>query len=177
MRLMTTHGYLADMDNEGKYWLYSNRWPGWNRSMGRIGPYGQLLSFDDKTLYGVQVFTEFVRVRRGRHLGGKGQRLFAREHGQKKDRWSAFVKMRVRAMTVAGDKMIVAGTPDLVPPDDPMAAIEGRMGAKLLVMSTKNGAKVAESNLDVVPAFDGMIAAEGGLYVSMQDGKIVRIGK
>ena len=85
--LITTHGFLVDADNEGKYWTYGARWPGWDRKMNRVPANGQLLVFDADTLYGVHVFTENIRVRRGRTLGREGQRLFARDHEAKKDRW------------------------------------------------------------------------------------------
>ncbi|MFW6171252.1 MAG: PQQ-binding-like beta-propeller repeat protein, partial [Planctomycetota bacterium] len=131
-RLITTHGYLADVDNEGKYWTYGNRWPGWDRKMSRVSAYGQLLAFDDEQLYGVHVFTENIRVRRGTRLGGKGPRLFARDQGTEKDRWSHHVPIHPRGLVLASDKLLLAGTPDIVPEDDPLAAIEGRRGAVLM---------------------------------------------
>jgi outer membrane protein assembly factor BamB len=174
--LITTHGFLSDVDNEGKYWTYGNRWPGWSRHMGGI-VYGQLLVFDEDTLYGVHVFVIPIRVRRGRILGTKGQRLFARPHGSKKDRWSKFYPMRVRALVKAGDRLFLAGPPDIVPEDDPMAAIRGRRGAKLVAVSSADGGKISETGLDVPPVFDGMIAANGRLYISMLDGRVLCMGE
>jgi len=185
-RLITTHGFLADTDNEGKYWTYGNRWPGWDRHMRRVGAYGQLLVFDKSSLYGVHVFTGTVRVRRGRTLGGKGQRLFARDHDAKKDRWSVYVPLRVRAMVLAGPstpstpstgsgqgkKLFLAGPPDVVPVKDPLAAIEGRRGAVLWAVSAANGKKLQEHKLDAPPVFDGLIAANGRLYFTTTDGKV-----
>ncbi len=175
-RLITTHGFLSDVDNEGKYWTFGSRWPGWNRKMGRITAYGQLLVFDEKTLYGVHVFTDNIRVRRGRTLGGKGQRLFARPHGAKKDRWSVFVPVRVRGLVLAGEKLVLAGTPDVVPADDPLAAIEGRRGGVLRVVAAADGKETAARKLDAPPVFDGLIAAGGRLYVSDTRGRVVCLG-
>ncbi|MHC4202070.1 MAG: outer membrane protein assembly factor BamB family protein, partial [Planctomycetota bacterium] len=175
-RLITTHGFLADTDNEGKFWMYGDRWPGWNRKMSRIPAYGQLLVFDAAALYGVHVFTDNVRVRRGRTLGGKGQRLFARDHGAKRDRWSVFVPIRVRALVLARGKLVLAGPPDVVPPKDPMAAIEGRRGARLWVVSAADGRKLEEHKLDAVPVFDGMMAANGRVYVTALDGRVTCLG-
>jgi len=174
--LITTHGYLSDADNEGKYWTWGNRWPGWDRHMRKVGAYGQLLVVDKRGLYGVHVFVDRVRVRLGRTLGGKGQRLFARNHGQAKDRWSLFVPVRVRAMVQAGRTLYIAGPPDIVPPKDPLAAIEGRRGAALWAVSTANGEKLSELKLDAVPVFDGMIAANGRLIVCTQNGRVTCLG-
>ncbi len=171
-RLITTHGFLSDVDNEAKYWTYGNRWPGWTRKMGGL-TYGQLLVFDKDALYGVHVFVDNVRVRRGRTLGGKGQRLFARDHGSKKDRWSVFVPIRVRAMVLAGKHLFVAGPPDIVPADDPLAAIKGRRGAMLWAVSAADGKKLAEVKLDAPPVFDGMAAAGGRLYISLENGRLI----
>ena len=144
--------------------------------MRKVGAYGQLLVVDKRGLYGVHVFVDRVRVRLGRTLGGKGQRLFARNHGQAKDRWSLFVPVRVRAMVQAGRTLYIAGPPDIVPPKDPLAAIEGRRGAALWAVSTANGEKLSELKLDAVPVFDGMIAANGRLIVCTQNGRVTCLG-
>jgi len=171
--LITTHGFMGETDNEGKYWTYGNRWPGWDRKMSRVGVYGQLLVFDRSTLYGVHVFTDNIRVRRGRTLGGKGQRLFARPHGAKKDRWSVYVPLRVRAMVLAREKLFIAGPPDVVPAEDPLAAIAGRRGARLWAVAAESGKKLQEYKLDALPVFDGLIAAGGRLYVSTRTGEVI----
>jgi outer membrane protein assembly factor BamB len=176
-RLITTHGFLAGVPNEGKYWTFGNRWPGWDRKMGRVPAYGQLLVFDEQALYGVHVFTDNIRVRRGRTLGGKGPRLFARDHGATKDRWSVRLPLRVRAMVLAGDTLVVAGPPDVVPADDPLAAVEGRRGAVLRTVSASDGTALGETKLDAVPAWDGMAAAGGRLYLSLADGRVLCVGK
>jgi len=176
IRLITTHGFLDDNYNEGKYWTYGNRWPGWDRKMRQIPAYGQLLTFDEKALYGVHVFTESIRVRRGRTLGGKGERLFARNHGSKQDRWSIHVPIQVRAMVLAGDKLFIAGPPDRFPDEDPLASVEGRLGAVLWAVSAVDGKKLFEHKLESLPVFDGMIAANGCLYLCTRDGEVVCLG-
>lgn len=178
-RLIATRGFLDDSYNEGTYWTYGNRWPGWDRKMGRIPAYGQLLVFDDEMLYGVHWLTENVRVRRGFTPGSKGYRLFGRTLdsmlGTKKtkDVWSTFVPVRVRAMVLAGDKLFIAGPPDVVPADDPAAAFEGRKGGLLWSISARDGKKLAEVHrLQAEPVYDGLIAAAGRLYLSTTDGRV-----
>jgi hypothetical protein len=177
-RLISTRGFLDDSYNEGTYWTYSDRWPGWDRHMRGVPAYGQILSFDAKTLYGIHVFTESVRVRRGFFPGTKGYRLFARDHDVEEDKWSTFIPLRVRAMVSAGGKLFVAGPPDLVPDDDPLAAFEGRRGAQLWSFSTSDGERLAEvATLDALPKYDGLIAARGRLYLSMDDGRVMCFGE
>lgn len=175
--MMSTRGFLDDSYNEGTYWTYGARWPGWDRHMGRVGAYGQILSFDGDRLYGVHVFYDVVRVRRGFFPGTKGYRLYARDHEATEDRWSIFIPVRVRAMVAAGNRLFVAGPPDVIPEDDPLAAFEGRKGARLWSFATNDGKKVAEvANLSAPPVYDGLIAARQSLYISLEDGRVICFG-
>ena len=76
-------------------------------------------------------------------------------------------------MVLAGDKLFMAGPPDVVPKDDPYAAFDGKLGAKLWVVSAEDGKKLAEYALDGQPAFDGLIAAAGRLYLATEDGRLL----
>ncbi|MBC8872227.1 MAG: PQQ-binding-like beta-propeller repeat protein [Planctomycetes bacterium] len=177
-RLIATRGFLDDSYNEGTYWTYGQRWPGWDRKMRGVGAYGQLLVFDRRTVYGVHVFTESIRVRRGFMPGEKGYRLFARDHDAKEDKWSVHVPVRVRAIVLAGEKLFVAGPPDVVPAEDPLAAFEGRKGAVLWTISASNGQKLAEvQRLESLPAYDGLIAAAEHLFLSTTDGRVSCFGQ
>ena len=89
--------------------------------------------------------------------------------------WTQWLKVRVRAMVKAGDKLFLAGPPDEFDPKDPFATFEGRRGARLAVLSTKDGAKLTETPLDAPPVFDGMIAAQGSLFISSTDGSLMRL--
>jgi hypothetical protein len=100
-------------------------------------------------------------------------RMFLRE---KPPRWETKIPVRVRAMLVAGEHLALAGPPDIVPSTDPYGSFEGRLGAVLWIASTKDGNKVSEIKLPVLPVFDGMAAAAGKLYVAMSDGSILCYG-
>jgi hypothetical protein len=176
--LMATRGFLDDSYNEGTFWTYGNRWPGWDRHMRSVPAYGQILAFDDESLFGVHVMTEVVRVRRGFFPGTKGYRLYARDHGAQKDKWSQYISVRVRAMAVAGEKLFVTGPPDIVPEEDPLAALEGRKGAMICAFSALDGEKLVEvAKLDVPPAYDGLIAAAHRLYLTTADGRVICFGE
>ncbi|HUT32131.1 MAG TPA: PQQ-binding-like beta-propeller repeat protein [Planctomycetota bacterium] len=88
-------------------------------------------------------------------------------------KWQAMIPLRVRAMVLAGDHLFAAGMPDVVDPDDPLAAFEGRRGALLQVFSASDGALIREHPLAAPPVFDGMSAAHGRLYLSTADRRIL----
>lgn len=91
----------------------------------------------------------------------------------KRYRWTQQLPILVRAMLLAGDRLFLAGPPDVFKADDPVAAIEGRTSGLLLVVSTADGSPVAEYRLESPPVFDGVAAAEGWLYMATTAGKVV----
>lgn len=92
-------------------------------------------------------------------------------------KWAREVPVRISAMVLAGDRLYVAGAPNVVPEDDPLGAFEGRLGSRLWVVSTKDGSKLAEYELDHLPEFDGLIAARGRLYLVTRDGNVLCLGR
>ena len=80
-------------------------------------------------------------------------------------------------MVLAGDKLLAAGPPNVVPADDPFAALEGRMGSRFCVFSIADGEQLSETKLEYVPVFDGLIAAGNHLYMATTDGNIVCFGE
>ena len=107
--------------------------------------------------------------------------------------WSQATPLLVRGLVLAGDTLFAAGPPVMVNEeeevylnyDDPtvqakvaehVAAFEGRKGALLMAMTKKEGKQLATYQLDSPPVFDGMIAANGRLFVATIDGKILCLG-
>jgi hypothetical protein len=190
--LMATGGFLEDLWYDRTYWSYSNRWPGFYYA-NDAPKAGQILVFNEDTTYGLHVFTERLRLSPAFTPGAKGYELFAddndnepvlkknsinREKGPGFSRaappkWSKHIPLRALAMVLAGDKLFMAGPPDVMPEDDPYASFEGRLGTRLWVVSAKNGERLAEYPLKGLPAFDGMAAAHGRLYVSMKNGTLL----
>jgi hypothetical protein len=76
-------------------------------------------------------------------------------------------------MVLAGQTLFVTGSPDVVNPNDPWASLEGRGGSLLQAVSTADGSILSDLTLDSAPIFDGMAAAYGRLYISMQDGSVI----
>jgi len=108
-------------------------------------------------------------------------------------KWAAGTPpIQARALVLAGQTLFVAGPPDVLNeeqafenPDDPAtqaklaaqaAALEGRQGGQLLAVSAADGKLLAARELGAMPAFDGMAAAQGRLYVSTVDGRVICLG-
>jgi outer membrane protein assembly factor BamB len=120
--------------------------------------------------------------------------LLARETQDAKiaHQWSRDVPLQVRAMVLADKTLFLAGPPDVLEegsslatfasPDTQQdlvrqaAALEGRCGGLLVAVSAADGQRLAGYRLDSMPVFDGMAAANGKLYLSTVDGKILCLG-
>ena len=87
--------------------------------------------------------------------------------------WQKWLPVRVRAMVKAGDTLFVAGPPDVFDEEDPFAAFEGRRGASLVSLSAADGSQLGEVKLQSPPVFDGLIAADGRLFICQRDGRVV----
>ncbi len=113
-------------------------------------------------------------TRRDSHRrGGRGVEKGTGYVRHKPEKYQKMIPVRVRAMVLAGDRLFVAGPPDKVVAGDPLAAFEGRAGALLQVFSAKDGSLVKSRELSSPPAFDGMSAAGGRLYLATRDGKVI----
>ncbi len=192
LHLFSTSGLLDDSGYNRTFWMYSARWPGYYRANEGAAKTGQMLVFDDRTTYGVKVYNK-KDVRRPWFVPGTGCEVFADHNDNepvleekaanwdkgpgfsrsKPAKWAVKVPVRAQALVLAGDKLFVAGAPDILKPDDPLASFEGRAGGKLWAMSAKDGRRLAEYELDSPPIFDGLIAARGRLYLCTKNGNLI----
>jgi outer membrane protein assembly factor BamB len=95
----------------------------------------------------------------------------------------------VRAMVLAGDRLVVAGPRDTLDEEAAVArrftrqvqqaiasqmdALAGKDGARLRIVSTETGETLGQVRLQALPVWDGMAAAGGRLYLSQTDGTVV----
>ena len=183
--LLAGSGFLDDTLFNRTVWQY-----------GRRIDRSQMLVVDGADIYGVRVY-EGISWNCPVHKVGKGQIIFRQDVSKpvpqpqpaqrkrlyripfERYTWHTRVPIRVSAMLLAGSGrklLFVAGVPDRVDVDDPSASIEGRRGARLLVLSAATGDKAAAHDLDAPPVWDGMAAANGRLYMSMANGTVVCLG-
>jgi len=161
--LQTKSGFLEDS--------YFKRTP-WTFDQG--GNYARIIVHDSRAVYFVRMFdtlrgldpTVFFTP------GSRGYLLFAKNMKGVENTWSERIPVRVRAMVLTPDRLYVAGPPDVVDPQDPLGAFEGRKGGLLYVFDSIAGKKTAEHRLDSPPVFNGAAAADGRLYVCGEDGSV-----
>ncbi len=87
-------------------------------------------------------------------------------------KWTVQIPITGKAMALAGDTVFVAGAPLAFEFDDLGATYAGRRGGILWAASAAGGSKLAQYTLNVLPAWDGMAAAYGRLFIVNQDGSI-----
>jgi len=94
-----------------------------------------------------------------------------------------------KAMVLANDRLFIAGPRDVVDEKkmwgrsneegfqekmaEQAARLDGKHGGLMQVFSKNDGEKLAEHKLECLPAFDGLIAANGSLYMVTADGSIL----
>ena len=140
------------------------------------GEYCHLLSFNQERSYGFQLSTgtgHFVFFT----PGGEGYSIlcFDRQRSPGKKRkaiWEQKLPLRIYAMVLAGENLFLAGVPDVVDPDDPLAAFEGRKGASLVALRAETGEKLSQIELDAPPVFDSLIAAHQRLFIALTNGHV-----
>ncbi len=177
--LLATGGLLDDTWFNRIYWALNKR------------PLGQMLVFDGQTAYGIRSYAKPGDVNAHFVPGKDGYQLFAhdylkppteqkpgvrpqrrRRNAPLVDRWKVAMPIRASSFALAGDTLLLAGTPDTVDPDAPWAAFEGGRGGLLRAVATSDGKTLAEYRLDAAPVYDGLAAAEGRVYVSTADGAV-----
>ncbi|MHC4074187.1 MAG: outer membrane protein assembly factor BamB family protein [Planctomycetota bacterium] len=196
LHVSSTSGFLDDSWFNRTFWMYSATWPGFYLAH-RGAKTGQLLVVGPQKTFVVQAYPERNLQSPLFTPGDKGYLLLADDNDnepvladytrgipkgigftrKKPPAWFKWVSVRIRAMVLAGKHLFVAGPPDVLDPDDPMAAFEGRSGAVLRAYSATDGDMLAEYKLDAPPVFDGLIAAKGRLYLSLENGTVLCMGK
>jgi outer membrane protein assembly factor BamB len=167
--LFTLTGFLDDTWPHRSYWIYGTHCSLSTGCSGRERNliYGRLLVFDKPFVYGYGR----ASVHWSNQLQDGAYRLFARDCNKEKEQWAKKVPIRVRAMVLADKVLFLAGPP--VDTDDGTGGGKENEGAILLVISTSDGSELARYPLDSPPVFDGMAAANGRLYLSLLNGRLL----
>jgi hypothetical protein len=112
-----------------------------------------------------------------------------RKKGSKGPEWETNVPILASGLTVAQDTLFTAGPPDVLDEtkpgirtgdtlavrkavDDQAAALEGERGGIFLAVSKTKGEVQLRRDIDVPPVFDGLIAANGRLYLALENGTV-----
>jgi len=190
--VFSTGGFLDDTWFNRTFWMYSETWPGFHIAH-RASKTGQLIAVDAEKTYAVQAFPR-RNMQSPLFTPGKAGYLLVADDNDNEPRipdytrgvpkgigftrgkppvWFKWLPVRIRAMVATRNIVFVAGPPDVLDPEDAMASFEGRKGAVMLALSTKDGEQLARYELDSPPVFDGLSAAAGHLFISTTDGKVI----
>ncbi len=192
--LFSTSRLLDDAENHRSHWVLGTgdfsrttvaySWIAKSRG-GRRGlhlavPYGLLLAFDDDTVWGVsrgKTYTLFAEANRPFSATEKSLPDFRKveDNADKRWKWSLDIDVRPRAMVRAADLLFLGGTPYSAGQIDLAATYEGAKGGVVSVRSALNGEKLSEQSLDSPPVWDGIAAADGRLYISLENGSLLAL--
>ena len=134
----------------------------------------QLLVQDETALYGMRMFDSMKLLNANNYFvpAKEGYLIFKVPPGEGDPTWTQRVPIRVKAMAVTPDRLVLCGAPDVVDPADPLGAFEARKGGRLRLLSTTDGSTLEEHKLDSPPVFNGIAVARGRLFLSRTNGKI-----
>jgi hypothetical protein len=112
-----------------------------------------------------------------------------------KPKWTQDIPIYVRGMVLSGLRLYVVGPPDIIDEEatfkqlsenDPKVeellaqqdqALEGEMGGLVLVVNTESGQVDHQLLIDAVPTWDGLAGANGNLFLTTLDGRVMCFGK
>jgi len=167
--LFTLTDFLDGSWPHRAYWIFGTKLSVSTGCSGRDRSliYGRLLVFDESAIYGYGR----QQVHWSNHLQDGAYRAFALRRGESKPHWEKRLPIRIRAMILADDVLFAAG---------PRAETgvwsvdhEKDAGTVVLALSTSDGSERARHRLSASPVFDGMAAAYGRLYMSMENGDVI----
>jgi outer membrane protein assembly factor BamB len=178
-------------------------WQGYYRA-GKAAPSGKILVFDDENVYGFgrkpRYFRWTTQIEHQLFAADKTPDPTPLPPGAAKRnagsavryQWSVDLPLFARGMVLADETIFVAGPPDLLDEEAALktidsidtkkqlaeqeASLTGQKGALLWAVSATDGNRLSELKLKSPPVFDGLIAANGSLYLATTNGKVVCLG-
>jgi outer membrane protein assembly factor BamB len=167
--LFTLTGFLDDTWPHRSYWIYGTHCSLATGCSGRDRNlvFGRLLVFNAAMIYGYGRSA----VHWSNQLQDGAYRLFALNLDDGTEKWTKRVTIQVRAMVLA-DELLFAAGPHIDAADKPEEGDKDRKPL-LIVISASDGTELAQYQLDSSPVFDGMAAANGRLYLSLESGRLL----
>jgi outer membrane protein assembly factor BamB len=167
--LFTLTGFLDGSWPHRSYWIFGTRCSISTGCSGRDKDLisGRLLVSDGPAIYGYGR----AKLHWSNALQDGPYRLFALNRGESAARWEKPVAIRVRAMVLADKVLFVAGPPAQAR-NAPQESDE-QQGALLMAFSASDGSELSRHRIDSSPVFDGMAAANGRLYLSLENGRVL----
>ncbi|PCJ57383.1 MAG: hypothetical protein COA79_16070 [Planctomycetota bacterium] len=156
------------------YHFLDREWHKYARNWGVVFPFWSAglngyLVLNDKAVFGFRT-TKIKPAGKTRPIRAGGE-LFAIDPKSRKNMlWTIELKdpFQVEALAIGGNLLFAAG---------PENRFNRTAGGKLLIISTKDGKIQKEIKLKAPPVSEGIAIADGKIYVSTNDGKVLCFGK
>jgi hypothetical protein len=106
-------------------------------------------------------------------------------------RWKTDVPIYVRGMVLAGFHLFIVGPPDIIDEEATFqkltekdqevqkllgaqdSALDGQQGGKLVTVNAETGETLHTVELDTLPSWDGLAGAQGMLFLTTLDGRVL----
>lgn len=126
-------------------------------------------------------------------MSKEGPKMKRKEAPHPEFNWHRELPILARGMVISSNTLFVAGPADVMDENkvyahlnapesrkaviEQQAAWEGQRGAVLYAVDPATGEELTRMELDSPPAWDGLAAARGKLYISTMDGRVVCLGE
>ena len=191
--LFSSYGFLDDSWFHRSYWVYADVCSdrhGYSVT-GKRRPAGRILVCDDQNVYGFgrqKQFFNWTSSMEYRLFAEPKNGLAPKGKGTSKALWEANIPILAHGLVLAGDTLLAAGAPDVLDEMIPNirseapevlkaaleqeAALAGNRGGILMAVSKTDGKVAFSRDLDAPPVFDGLISANGRLYMALTSGVV-----
>jgi len=188
---MVPSGRILSLGDKLVYGYGRDRYPGGMSGQARGGEKYHLFAAEKESSEPLPSYRKDQHLRGARSGQALGLKVTERDrrYGEPslhENAWSRQVPIFARALVLADKTLLLAGPPEppqlrtkdliLENPDEAEAAFEGKRGAMLMAVDASNGESLAQQKLESSPVFDGMIAAGGRVFVSMDDDSVICLG-
>ncbi len=193
--LYSSVGFLDDNWWHRTYWVFATqtfgRASGWAVMASHV-PSGRIMAMDEKTVFGfgrkrvgaqgmldasLHLFRADQKVIPGKGKVSNNNKALERRLKPSKARyhWSRTIPIVARALVLSKDVLIAAG-PRMASEGAREPRFEKGEPAALLIVKAGDGETIHSIELKSQPVFDGMIVANGKLYLSSVDGSVSCLG-
>ncbi|MEE9602815.1 MAG: PQQ-binding-like beta-propeller repeat protein, partial [Thermoguttaceae bacterium] len=189
---MVPSGRILSLGENAVYGYGRDKYPGGGSGQVRGGERYHLFAAEKEAFEPLPSYRDKQHLRYAR--SGQALRLKTTERDKRfgapslhRNVWSRQVPIFARALVLADETLLLAGPPEqaevrtaklkLRNPEEAEAAFGGQRGAALRLVDATNGKSLAQYKLESSPVFDGMIAARGHIFISLDDGSLVCFGE
>jgi outer membrane protein assembly factor BamB len=134
--------------------------------------HGQFMAVDE-TSYRVKFFGSWTRQNARPFSPGKDKiELIADDPVSAESHWTVDLPIVARSIVALDDRLVLAGAPCVVVPEDPWKHFDGRGEGRLEIRSRLDGSLLTQYKLSATPVHDGVSAANKALFISMKNGTV-----